>query len=76
MTAAKFDVVLLDYDLDDGKGTALLPFVRGLPTRSAVIAASAHADGNAALLLAGADAVCPKLRFADIRSVLAAVAGK
>lgn len=75
LAAGRYDVVLLDYDLDDGKGVALVEVVRGLPDRPAVVATSAHADGNAALLAAGADAACPKTRFADIGALLAAVVG-
>src|SRR5262245_18333082 len=60
-----FDAILLDHDLDDGKGTELMPLIATLPHRPTVIAASAHDDGNAALLAAGADAICPKSRFAE-----------
>jgi CheY-like chemotaxis protein len=74
LATQSFDVLLVDFDLDDGKGTALVEFVRQLPGRLAVVAASAHEDGNAALLEAGADAVCPKARFAEIEAVLCSVA--
>lgn len=76
LTADRFDAVLLDYDLDDGKGDGLVAFVRQLPARVAVIAASSHADGNAALMAAGADADCPKTRFAEIEAVLASLTGR
>jgi CheY-like chemotaxis protein len=66
-----FDAVLLDYDLDDGKGTTLLEFVRQLPTVPVVVATSAHEDGNRLLLEAGADAVCTKGKFAEISAVIA-----
>lgn len=75
LAADRYDIILLDYDLDDGKGVELIGFIRQLPVRVAVVAASSHADGNAALLAAGADAVCPKARFADIGRVLVSVAG-
>jgi CheY-like chemotaxis protein len=65
-----FDAVLLDYDLDDGKGTELLAFIRALPGSPRVIATSSHDDGNGALLAAGADAVCPKTKFAAIEATL------
>jgi DNA-binding response OmpR family regulator len=65
-----FDAVLLDHDLDDGKGTMLIAFIRDLSARPAIIAVSAHEAGNAALLAAGADAVCGKLRFAQIGAVV------
>jgi CheY-like chemotaxis protein len=68
-----FDAVLLDHDLDDGKGTELLAFLAQVAPRPPVVAASAHADGNDALLRAGADAVCPKAHFATIEAVLASL---
>jgi CheY-like chemotaxis protein len=68
-----FDVVLLDYDLDDGKGTSLIGSIQQLAPRPVVIAASAHEGGNEALRLAGADAVCRKTRFAEIRELLTGV---
>jgi CheY-like chemotaxis protein len=71
-----FDAVLLDYDLDDGKGVELVAFVRQRGDRVAVIAASSHAEGNAALLAAGADAVCPKMRFNEVESVLRSAVGE
>jgi CheY-like chemotaxis protein len=66
-----FDAVLLDYDLDDGKGAALVDVIRQLPAAPVVIAASAHEEGNGLLLAAGADAACPKGSFAQIGAVLA-----
>ncbi|MDY3556891.1 response regulator [Gemmata sp. JC717] len=72
---AAFDAVLLDYDLDDGKGTELVALVQSLSARVVVIAASAHEEGNAALLAAGADAACPKTKFAAIAAVLESVCG-
>jgi CheY-like chemotaxis protein len=71
LAAGTFDAVLLDYDLDDGKGAELIAFIRQLPAAPVVIATSSHEDGNAALLAAGADAVCAKAKFATIESVLA-----
>jgi CheY-like chemotaxis protein len=74
VTGGLFDAVLIDYDLDDGKGDELVRFVRQLPVRLPVVATSSHEDGNAALLAAGADATCPKARFAEIEAVLRSVA--
>jgi DNA-binding NarL/FixJ family response regulator len=71
-----FDVVLLDYDLDDGKGTSLFASLAELPNRPLVIAASAHQDGNEALLQAGADTVCPKGQFDEIDAVIRRTAAK
>jgi CheY-like chemotaxis protein len=70
LTEASFDVALVDYDLDDGKGDQLVNRIRrhSLPIR--VVAVSSHDDGNKALLKAGADAVCSKLGFERISEVL------
>ena len=73
LTANQYDAVLLDYDLDDGKGVELMEAIRRLPERVPVVAVSSHAEGNAALMAAGADAVCSKTNFATIGPVLASV---
>jgi CheY-like chemotaxis protein len=70
LEAATFAAVLLDYDLDDGKGTSLIEFVKQLTPAPVVIATSAHEAGNKALLAAGARAVCSKTQFAQIEAVL------
>lgn len=64
-----FDVVLVDYDLDDQKGDVLVTQLR-TTGKLLVVGVSSHAEGNAALLHAGAHAVCPKLEFAEIADVL------
>jgi CheY-like chemotaxis protein len=71
LAARTFDAVLVDYDLDDGKGASLVAYLRQLPAAPAVVATSAHEEGNGLLLAAGADAACPKGRFAEIGAVLA-----
>src|SRR5262245_18961109 len=71
LAAQAFDAVLVDYDLDNGKGDVVVEHVRQLPTRPAVIATSSHDGGNAALVSAGADALCSKARFAEIATALA-----
>lgn len=70
LAAGTFDAVLIDFDLDDGKGTELVRELTAAGPRPAVIAVSAHEDGNRQLLAAGADAVCDKLRFNRIADVL------
>lgn len=70
LASQAFDVVLVDYDLDDGKGSDVVEFVRRLLNRPPVVAVSSHADGNSALLAAGAVAACPKAKFASIESVI------
>jgi CheY-like chemotaxis protein len=76
LTAGTFDAVLLDYDLDDGKGASLIETIRQLPAPPAVVAVSAYDHGNESLLAAGADVACPKGKFTEIEAVLArALAG-
>jgi DNA-binding response OmpR family regulator len=76
LVAESFDVVLVDYDLDDGKGDVLVREIRQLAHRPALVATSAHDAGNNALVEAGADAVCGKLEFGRIRDVLKGLAIK
>ncbi len=71
LVAEIFDAILIDYDLDDGKGTELFPLVLMLPNRPLLVATSSHAVGNTRLLQVGADAVCSKMEFARIESLLA-----
>lgn len=73
LATQRYDVVLVDYDLDDGKGTSVVEWINTQAKRPAVVAVSAHAEGNAALLAAGADAACPKTMFAGIVPVLRGV---
>lgn len=70
ISADSFDLVLLDYDLDDGKGSEIIPLLKTLPNRPKIIAVSAHEDGNNALLAAGADAVCYKKDISTIEGVI------
>ena len=65
-----FDIILLDYDLDDGKGTALLPTLSALASRPLVIATSSHSEGNSKLLADGANRVCSKRDFGQIEQML------
>jgi CheY-like chemotaxis protein len=75
LTARSFAVVLVDFDLDDGKGDELVRELQSSPRRPWLVAASAHEAGNRALLTAGADAVCRKLEFARIGGLLQRLAG-
>ena len=65
-----FAVVLLDYDLDDGKGDSLLPDLVKIMPRLRVVAVSSHQKGNEVLLQAGADAVCPKMELHTVATFL------
>jgi CheY-like chemotaxis protein len=76
LEAQAFDVVLVDYDLDDGKGSEVVDFVRQLSVRPLVVAVSSQAAGNTVLLAAGADAICSKMQFAGIEGVMRSVAAR
>ena len=69
-----FDVVLVDYDLDDGKGDELVRWIRRSGASVKLLAVSARDTGNEALVSAGVDAVCSKLNFSSIETVLRQVA--
>ncbi|MGA3267309.1 MAG: response regulator [Verrucomicrobiota bacterium] len=71
LAAESYDLLIVDYDLDDGKGDELVRACRVLHPELKVIAASAHDAGNAALVRAGASAVCGKMEFDEIGSVIA-----
>lgn len=60
LACAGFDLVLSDYDLDDGKGADFVRECRSSHPHIPVIAVSAHEEGNAALVAAGAVAFAEK----------------
>ena len=69
LAAEQFDLILLDDDLDDGRGEELIAELA--PTdRPMIIGVSAYDDLNADLIRAGADAACGKLRFSQIDSLI------
>jgi DNA-binding NarL/FixJ family response regulator len=70
MASETYDLLLVDYDLDDGKGDELVREVRVLNPKLKIIAASSHEAGNAALVKAGASAVCGKMEFDKIAQVI------
>jgi len=70
LAAGRFDLVLSDYDLDDGKGEEFVRECRTAYPRLPIIAVSSHEAGNAALLRAGASAVCSKMDFDHIQQVI------
>lgn len=72
---SRFDVVLVDYDLDDGKGDEFVRWLRASRADSKIVAVSAREIGNEALLAAGADASCAKRRFSQIQTVLCELLG-
>lgn len=67
-----FTCALIDYDLPDGKGDAVVSDLRRRVPAALIIGISSHGPGNAALAAAGADAVCPKRQFDDITRVMRA----
>jgi O-acetyl-ADP-ribose deacetylase (regulator of RNase III) len=69
--AGGFDVVLVDYDLDDSKGDQFVRGLRAAGSKVPVIGVSSHEEGNSALLQAGASAICSKMDFDSIRDVIA-----
>jgi DNA-binding NarL/FixJ family response regulator len=60
---SQFDLVLTDFDLDDGKGDQLVKEIKARFPELKVIAVSSHDQGNNALKRVGADAVCGKMEF-------------
>ena|ERR1051325_5467737 len=68
LRSSAFDLLLVDYDLDDGKGDALIK--RLGPHNMKIIAVSSHEHGNSALLTAGAADVCSKMMFNEIQEVI------
>jgi|SRR6266545_4535930 len=72
----KFDLLIVDYDLDDGKGDELVRACRVLYPALRMIAGSSHDAGNAALMKAGASAVCGKMDFDKIADVIKTVCGQ
>jgi DNA-binding response OmpR family regulator len=70
LQAGDYDLLIVDYDLDDGKGDDLVRACRALYPTLKIVAASAHDAGNTALLKAGAWAVCGKMGFDKIQSVI------
>lgn len=69
-TSGRFDLVLSDYDLDDGKGEEFVRECRATHPWLPIIGVSSHDAGNAALLAAGATAVCSKMDFDRIEKVI------
>jgi DNA-binding response OmpR family regulator len=66
----KYDLILLDYDLDDGKGSELAVEIRISNPKLPVIGVSSHQQGNEALLKAGANAICSKMDFDRIEGII------
>ena len=75
LTAQAFDLVLVDYDLDDGKGDAVIRWMGEVGKTIPAIAVSSHEDGNAAMVAAGARASCLKSQCNRIHEVIGLILG-
>jgi DNA-binding response OmpR family regulator len=71
-----FDFLLVDYDLDDGKGDELVRELRASGSQIVIIGVSSHDEGNEALVRAGATAVCAKTEFDHIQNVIDIITNK
>ncbi|MEZ5991504.1 MAG: response regulator [Planctomycetota bacterium] len=71
LAAHNWDAVLIDYDLDDGKGIELVLELACKTPRPHLIAVSAFEHKNQEMMKGGADAQCSKLDFKDIGATLA-----
>lgn len=65
-----FELILVDYDLDDGKGDSLVRALRHSGWKGKIIAVSAQDHKNLILLRSGADMACSKMTFSKIRPLL------
>ena len=70
LASERFELVLSDYDLDDGKGNEFVRECHAAHPRLPIIAVSSHDAGNEALAAAGAAAVCSKMEFDRIQAVM------
>jgi len=70
LAANPFDVLLVDYDLDDGKGEELIRELRSAGNTIRIVGVSAREEGNAALQQAGVDAICNKMEFNRIQEFI------
>ncbi len=71
-----FDLILSDYDLNDGKGDEFVRECCALFPRVPIITVSSHEAGNAALIRAGASVVCSKMDFNRIQEVIGGLVQK
>jgi len=70
MVSNQYDLLLVDYDLDDGKGEELVRELRSAGNTIRIIGVSAREEGNAALRQAGVDAICSKMEFNRIQEFI------
>ena len=72
----EFDLVLVDYDLDDSKGLEVVDHIRDRDKSIPIIAVSSHDLGNRRMLSAGATAQCGKMKFKNINAIIARVTSR
>jgi DNA-binding NarL/FixJ family response regulator len=70
VASSNFDLIMCDYDLDDGKGDVFVRESRNAYPQIPIIAVSSHDRGNAALIAAGACGVCNKMEFDGIQQLI------
>ena len=70
LAANQYDILLVDYDLDDGKGEELVRELRKAENEIRIIGVSAREEGNVALLQAGVNAICSKMEFNRIQELI------
>jgi DNA-binding response OmpR family regulator len=70
---SSFDVILVDFDLDDGKGVELVRELSESGNKTPTIGVSAKGECNEKLLAAGATAAVSKMEFGKIETVLGAL---
>jgi atypical dual specificity phosphatase len=71
-----FDLLLIDYDLDDGKGNALIREMREAGESRPALGISSHDEGCQAMLQAGAAAVFGKRLIDQVQQVIDMVSGR
>ncbi len=70
LKANHFDIVLVDFDLDDGKGDEITTWIKINYPSLKIIATSSHQIGNDKIISAGADSVCAKNNFKNIQTII------
>ena len=70
ITEKSFDLILSDFDLDDGKGDEFVSYIRSIEINTPVIAISSHEVGNNKLIAVGANVICSKMKFKEILAII------
>ena len=70
LSDGEFDVALISDKYDDGTGEELLTSIKSNNLTVKTVAIAAYEDSNLKLRDAGADAICSKMDFSDIQTVI------